>query len=95
MAGPESGSTGPKPDAAKTPGAGDATKFVGTPAVGTSKAAAAGGVPATGPEDNAINRSRRNLSWALVAAFLTAWLLAFFRFFLPRTLFEPNSVFKI
>ena len=30
-----------------------------------------------------------------VTAFLTAWFLAFFRFFLPRTLFEPNSVFKI
>ncbi len=27
--------------------------------------------------------------------FLTAWFLAFFRFFLPRTLFEPNTVFKI
>jgi cytochrome b6-f complex iron-sulfur subunit len=31
----------------------------------------------------------------MVAGFLTAWFLAFFRFFLPRTLFEPNSVFKI
>ena len=33
--------------------------------------------------------------WAGVAAFLAAWLLAFFRFFLPRTLFEPSTVFKI
>ena len=24
-----------------------------------------------------------------------AWFLAFFRFFLPRTLFEPNTSFKI
>ena len=31
----------------------------------------------------------------MVTGFLTAWFLAFFRFFLPRTLFEPNSVFKI
>jgi len=74
---------------------GTSTSYVGTPAVGTSKAAAAGGVPATGPEDSEINRSRRRLSWALVAAFLTAWLLAFFRFFLPRTLFEPATSFKI
>ncbi len=74
---------------------GTSTSYVGTPAVGTSKAAAAGGVPPTGPEDNDINRSRRRLAWACVAAFLTAWLLAFFRFFLPRTLFEPATSFKI
>ena len=30
-----------------------------------------------------------------VAVKYTAWSLAFFRFFLPRTLFEPNTVFKI
>ena len=74
---------------------GASTSYVGTPAVGTSKAAAAGGVAAIGPEDNEINRARRRLVWATVAAFLTAWLLAFFRFFLPRTLFEPATSFKI
>ncbi len=31
----------------------------------------------------------------MVTGFLIAWFLAFFRFFLPRTLFEPNCVFKI
>jgi cytochrome b6-f complex iron-sulfur subunit len=30
-----------------------------------------------------------------VAAFLAAWCIAFFRFFLPRVLFEPATVFKI
>jgi cytochrome b6-f complex iron-sulfur subunit len=35
------------------------------------------------------------LTWSLVTGFLAAWFLAFFRFFLPRTLFEPNTVFKI
>jgi cytochrome b6-f complex iron-sulfur subunit len=74
---------------------GESTKYVGTPAVGTSKAAAAGGVAAIGPEDNEINRRRRRLVWAAVGAFLGAWFLAFFRFFLPRTLFEPNTTFKI
>jgi cytochrome b6-f complex iron-sulfur subunit len=29
-----------------------------------------------------------------VAAFLAAWFIAFFRFFLPRVLFEPATVFK-
>jgi cytochrome b6-f complex iron-sulfur subunit len=75
--------------------AGESTKYVGTPAVGTSKAAAAGGVAAVGPEDNEVNRARRRMVWASVGAFLTAWLVAFFRFFLPRTLFEPATSFKI
>ncbi|HLW88040.1 MAG TPA: Rieske 2Fe-2S domain-containing protein [Terriglobales bacterium] len=81
--------------AASVARSGTSTSYVGTPAVGTSKAAAAGGVAAIGPEDNEINRARRRLVWATVAAFLTAWLLAFFRFFLPRTLFEPATSFKI
>jgi cytochrome b6-f complex iron-sulfur subunit len=74
---------------------GQSTTYVGTPAVGTSKAAAAGGVAAVGPEDSEVNQGRRRLVWSCVAAFLGAWFLAFFRFFLPRTLFEPNTVFKI
>jgi cytochrome b6-f complex iron-sulfur subunit len=74
---------------------GPSTKYVGTPAVGTSRAAAAGGVAAIGPEDNDINRQRRRLVWSAVVAFLMAWFLAFFRFFLPRTLFEPATSFKI
>ena len=74
---------------------GTPTRYVGTPAVGTSKAAAAGGVAAVGPENTEVDKRRRHLVWAGVAAFLAAWLLAFFRFFLPRTLFEPSTVFKI
>jgi cytochrome b6-f complex iron-sulfur subunit len=74
---------------------GIATSYVGTPAVGTSKAAAAGGVASTGPINDPINQARRMVVWSAVAAFLTTWFIAFFRFFLPRTLFEPNSVFKI
>jgi cytochrome b6-f complex iron-sulfur subunit len=95
MAAPES--TNPKPDAAKTPvaGGGEAAKFVGTPAVGTSKAAPAAGIPTVGPAASRINNSRRNLVWCAVAGFLGAWFIAFIRFFLPRTLFEPPTVFKI
>jgi cytochrome b6-f complex iron-sulfur subunit len=63
--------------------------------VGTSKAAASAGVAAVGPEDNKVNQRRRRLVWVSVTAFLTAWFLAFFRFFLPRTLFEPATIFKI
>ena len=81
--------------AAATRGSDAATKYVGTPAVGTSKAAAAGGVAAVGPKNTEIDQRRRTLIWSTIVAFLAAWLIAFFRFFLPRTLFEPNTVFKI
>src|SRR6266481_1703590 len=85
------------PYAANTPPAkgAAATPYVGSGAVGTSKAAASAGVAAVGPEDNVVNQRRRRLVWVSVTAFLTAWFLAFFRFFLPRTLFEPATVFKI
>ncbi|HSA93850.1 MAG TPA: Rieske 2Fe-2S domain-containing protein [Terriglobales bacterium] len=75
----------------KTP----ATKYVGTPAVGTSRAAAAAGIAAVGPEQTDVNQRRRRLVWSCVAAFLGAWFIAFFRFFLPRTLFEPSTIFKV
>jgi len=81
--------------AASVARSGESTRYVGTPAVGTSRAAAAGGVASVGPDDNEINRSRRRFVWSAVAAFLTAWFIAFFRFFLPRTLFEPATSFKI
>jgi len=90
-----------RPPAAAVPTAvpvareGAPTRYVGTPAVGTSKAAAAGGVAAVGPDNTEVDKRRRHLVWAAVAAFLTAWFLAFFRFFLPRTLFEPSTIFKI
>ena len=63
--------------------------------MGTSKAAASAGLSSSGPSNTEVDRRRRRLVWVGVTAFLTAWFLAFFRFFLPRTLFEPNSVFKI
>ena len=74
---------------------GTSSTYVGTPAVGTSRAAAAGGIASIGPEDSEVNQQRRRLAWSAVAAFLVAWFLAFFRFFLPRTLFEPATSFKI
>ena len=96
MAEPETGTVNPNPEAAKpaAKAAVDATKYVGTPAVGTSKAAASAGVGGTVPFTE-VDRRRRRFVWTLVTGFLTAWFIAFFRFFLPRTLFEPNSVFKI
>jgi cytochrome b6-f complex iron-sulfur subunit len=74
---------------------GESTSYVGTPAVGTSKAAKAGGIASVGPENSEVNQQRRRFVWSAVAAFLMAWFIAFFRFFLPRTLFEPSTTFKI
>ena len=84
-------------DAAKTSAASAAraASYVGTPAVGTSKAAAAAGLPTVGPEASQINVRRRRIVWCATTAFLSAWFIAFLRFFLPRTLFEPATVFKI
>ncbi len=42
-----------------------------------------------------VNQQRRRLAWVFGNGISTAWFLAFFRFFLPRTLFEPSTVFKI
>ena len=85
----------PRPSVPQVARTGTAVKYVGTPAVGTSKAAAAGGVSSAGPRNTEVDQRRRRLVWTAVAAFLGAWFIAFFRFFLPRTLFEPSTVFKI
>jgi cytochrome b6-f complex iron-sulfur subunit len=97
MAGPESGSDKPKSDATEKTVAKskEAASYVGTPAVGTSKAAAAAGLASVGPQQSEVNERRRRFVWCTVTGFLTAWFLAFLRFFLPRTLFEPPTVFKI
>lgn len=83
------------PNVPPTARTGAATRYVGTPAVGTSKAAAAGGISSAGKIGTEADIARRRLVWTGVIAFLATWLLAFFRFFLPRTLFEPSTVFKI
>ena len=88
-------SAGPPSAAATVARGGESNTYVGTPAVGTSRAAASAGVASVGPDDNEINQARRRFAWAAFAAFMTAWFIAFFRFFLPRTLFEPATSFKI
>ena len=92
---PAAAKAAPASAAASVARSGESTSYVGTPAVGTSRAAAAGGVASVGPDNSEVNQQRRRLVWSAVAAFLVAWFLAFFRFFLPRTLFEPATSFKI
>lgn len=40
-------------------------------------------------------KTRRRIVWGSIAGFLTMCFLMFVRFFLPRTIFEPSSIFKI
>ena len=73
MAESETGKVNPNPEAAKPaakPAVGpvDATKYVGTPAVGTSKAAPPAGVAGTAPSTE-IDRQRRRFVWTMVTGF--------------------------
>ena len=45
--------------------------------------------------DPPVNKMRRRIVWAAVVGFLTTCFLMFLRFFLPRTIFEPASSFRI
>ncbi len=88
---------GTPPAARVAPGA---AKAASTPtasvAKGVPKAAArpAGALVEALP-DPPINKMRRRITWAAIGGFLTISFLSFLRFFLPRTLTEPSSVFRI
>ncbi len=45
--------------------------------------------------DTPVNKMRRRIVWASISGFLITCFLMFLRFFLPRAIFEPSSVFKI
>ena len=45
--------------------------------------------------DAPVNKKRRRIIWLSVSAFLTTCFLMFIRFFLPRSITEPSSSFKI
>jgi cytochrome b6-f complex iron-sulfur subunit len=45
--------------------------------------------------DPPINKKRRQIVWLSITGFLLTCFLMFVRFFLPRTIFEPSSTFKI
>ncbi|MCA1594650.1 MAG: Rieske 2Fe-2S domain-containing protein [Acidobacteria bacterium] len=84
------------------PGSG-ASKTTSTPTASVNKGvtrAAAAKPPAAGPvvqsaPEPPINKLRRRIVWASIASFLGVSFLMFLRFFLPRTIMEPSSVFRI
>jgi cytochrome b6-f complex iron-sulfur subunit len=45
--------------------------------------------------DPPVNKTRRRIVWFAVTGFLTTCFLMFVRFFLPRSITEPSSTFKI
>ncbi|HKP81081.1 MAG TPA: Rieske 2Fe-2S domain-containing protein [Pyrinomonadaceae bacterium] len=45
--------------------------------------------------DPPVNKMRRRIVWATVAGSLLTFFLMFVRFFLPRSILEPSSVFRI
>ncbi len=91
--------SGATPAARVAPGAAKAsTTPTASVAKGIPKAVAAKQSPTTlveAPPDPPINKMRRRIVWATVAGFLITCFMMFLRFFLPRTLTEPSSVFRI
>jgi cytochrome b6-f complex iron-sulfur subunit len=92
--------TAATPPAARiAPGA--AAKSASTPTASVAKgvpkpaaAKATGALIETAP-DPPVNKMRRRIVWASIAGFLTTSFLMFLRFFLPRAIYEPSSVFKV
>jgi cytochrome b6-f complex iron-sulfur subunit len=60
---------------------------------------ASGAVASQSPEGQAaakaVNTGRRRIVWALIWGYLGVNFLMFLRFFFPRALYEPNTVFNI
>jgi len=60
----------------------------------TAKPAAPAAVVET-TSDPPVNKMRRRIVWATVAGSLLTFFLMFVRFFLPRSILEPSSQFRI
>ena len=45
--------------------------------------------------DPPVNKMRRRIVWSAITASLVAYFLMFLRFFLPRSILEPSSTFRI
>src|SRR5262245_31702470 len=63
------------------------------PAVGSSAGARSSTVDSN--PDTPTSITRRRVIWIAVAGTLAAYFLWFVRFFLPRAIFEPSTVFRI
>lgn len=102
------GSSAPKEVPASTPASVRAAPSTGaaltastpTPSVnkgvsGAVASRASVGTVVESTPDAPVNKMRRRVVWASVTGFLGVSLLMFFRFFLPRSITEPSSIFRI
>ena len=90
------------PPAARVAPASGASKTTSTPtpAVNQGVAKAVAARPPAGPlvqtaPDPPVNKFRRRIVWGAVASFSAVLGLSVVRFFLPRAIFEPSSIFRI
>lgn len=61
--------------------------------VGTSAGAKTKTVESEPPDP--VNKMRRAIIWTSVGGFLATCFMMFLRFFLPRTIFEPSTIFRV
>ncbi|MDX6576433.1 MAG: cytochrome b6-f complex iron-sulfur subunit [Blastocatellia bacterium] len=76
----------------------DESSAVAAPPAPKAVARPAGKPPAVIVEsvpDPPVNKKRRRIVWLSVAGFLTTCFLMFIRFFLPRSITEPASTFRV
>jgi cytochrome b6-f complex iron-sulfur subunit len=64
-------------------------------AAATTQGASASTVADDASASKAINTSRRRIVWACIWGYLGVNFLMFLRFFFPRALYEPNTIFTI
>src|SRR6185503_21296548 len=79
------------PPAPKAPASADKPKAAAKP-VGTSYGARNKAVEGAA---DPVNQMRRLITWIATAAFLLVSFFEFLRFFLPRTIFEPSTIFRV
>jgi cytochrome b6-f complex iron-sulfur subunit len=68
---------------------------VARPAPPAAVAAKPSGAVVESTPEPRVNKMRRHIVWASIVGFLFTCFFMFLRFFLPRAIFEPSSVFKI
>jgi cytochrome b6-f complex iron-sulfur subunit len=65
------------------------------PETSAGKVAEASGAPDAKAVQKEVNLTRRRIVWACIWGYIGVNFLMFLRFFFPRVLFEPNTVFNI
>jgi len=78
------------PGAAKTTPTAGVAKGIPQPVAARQHPTVADTIP-----DPPINKMRRRIVWASIVGFMATSFLMFLRFFLPRTTFEPPSIFRV